>query len=306
MTAVVGRGGDRLTYTRLFDPDADEPPAAADGVERDDGSAYVFDDEDLVLAVNIAIAARRCLLVLGPAGAGKSSLAANVARILGVPYFVQTITSRVQAQDLLWKTDLVRRLNDAQARTLRPDEYYREEGVLWQAFRAQAPALAAGKATSATAPRTSCVVLLDEIDKADADVTDGLLVPLDARSFVGPDGEVVRSGDGQPLIIITSNNERELSKPFLRRCVVATLKPPTRDHLVAVAEAKFGEDALHTAVAALFMQVWGTAHSAGAHEPNTAEFLDAVRSCQEMAIQPGSREWDALERLVLAKEQRGS
>jgi MoxR-like ATPase len=305
MKADGEQGARRLEYRRIFDPQPVDVRDGASEADLDDASVYVFDDEALVLAVNVAVAAGRCLLVLGPAGSGKSSLAANVARILAVPYFVQTITSRTQAQDLLWTTDLVRRLNDAQAHDLQPDEHYQKKGVLWHAFLSKA---GDGNAPFAGAPRTSCVVLLDEIDKAEADVTDGLLVPLDARCFPGPDGEPVHSMDGQPLIIITSNNERDLSKPFLRRCVVATLQPPTKDHLITVANAKFGQSYsnLHAAVADLFMQARDAACATGSHIPNTAEFLDAVRACREMEITPGSQEWDPLARVVLNKEQRGT
>jgi MoxR-like ATPase len=294
-----------LKYRRIFAPETVDVRGAMDASERDDFSVYVFDDETLILAVNVAIATRRCLLVFGPPGSGKSTLAANVARILGVPYFAQTITSRVQAQDLLWQTDFVRRLNDAQVHQLKPDEQYREIGVLWRAFLEGRPKDGAeGSMQAPDHPRTSCVVLLDEIDKAEADVTDGLLVPLDTRSFRGPDGEDVHVQGDDPLIVMTSNNERELSKPFLRRCIVVTLRAPTMYHLIKVAAAKLGphDEDLYEAVAELFVQARAKAQAASTHVPNTAEFLDAVRSCREMNIAPGTLEWKSLQRLVLAKK----
>ena len=104
------------------------------GQDTRDGSVYVYED-DIVLAVRVALATGRPLLLLGPPGSGKSSLAAFVARTMNWNYFEQVVTSRTKAQDLLWSFDIVRRLRDAHANQLHADlEPYVEPRVLWWAF----------------------------------------------------------------------------------------------------------------------------------------------------------------------------
>src|SRR5687767_11401181 len=102
--------------------------------DRRDASVYVYDDH-IRMAVNVALAAERPLLVTGPPGSGKSSLALNVALTLGRHYSEEVITPRTQARDLLWRFDALRRLRDAQANVLKPDDEYIDEGVIWEAFQ---------------------------------------------------------------------------------------------------------------------------------------------------------------------------
>src|SRR5437867_12690489 len=127
-----------MAYMTMFEPkrtrlaDTSEPGDV--GRDLRDGSIYVYNQET-VLAVKVAISTGRPLLLLGPPGSGKSSLAAFVARTMGWNYFEQVITSRIQAQDLQWSFDAVRRLRDAQANKLYDElETYIEPRVLWWAF----------------------------------------------------------------------------------------------------------------------------------------------------------------------------
>lgn len=291
---------DALNYRKTFDPseiDRARPPMDDD---LTDGQVYVFDDEAIILAVNIALATGRPLLVYGPAGSGKSALASNVARILNYKFLPSVITSRTEPRDLLWRLDAIRRLSDAQVGALRGDEYYLERGVIWQAFE---PPEGAGLLNAGRS-----VVLLDEIDKADPDLPDALLGPLGSLEFEGPDGRVVRATSEPPLIIITSNQERSLSRPFLRRCVILTLHVPTVEHLMRVATSRLGPspDSLYESIARLVTTTWASESNASMPGPSTAEYLDAVRACLHLGILVSSPEWDVLSRAVLTKHPEGT
>ena len=173
-----------MTAWPYFDPHAVEAAVPPDDpLAPRDRDVYVFDtDERIVLAVNVAMSIRRPLLIYGPPGCGKSSLAPNVARILRRRYYEEVISSRTEAQDLLWIFDAVRRLRDAQAnRELGGDSAYTEPGAIWWAFDRRS-ALEQGGTEQAQDPavdlKAPAVVLLDEIDKADPDLPNNLLLPL--------------------------------------------------------------------------------------------------------------------------------
>jgi MoxR-like ATPase len=170
-----------------------ETDAAHRGRDTRDGSVYVYDDS-LTMAVRVALATGRPLLLLGPPGSGKSSLAAFVARSMHWNYFEQIITSRTQAKDLMWSFDAVRRLRDAHGGGNPVDllEAYIEPRVLWWAFdlpdardrgakRLPGGSLPSGVTSGKPSGEvrgddSMSVVLLDEIDKADPDVPNDLLV----------------------------------------------------------------------------------------------------------------------------------
>jgi MoxR-like ATPase len=290
-----------MDYRRLYD--ASKAAKAREGPtpkgDLRDGSVYVY-DEDTELAVNVALATGRPLLVTGPPGSGKSSLAPNVAKTAGWRFEQQVISSTTEARDLMWTFDAVRRLRDAQAgdepRELR--EYIRAE-VLWRAFD---PDSAETRGRSRADGATRAVVLLDEIDKADPDVPNNLLVPLGSWEFDVPDLKVKVEADVPPLVILTTNDERELSKPFVRRCVVLTLTRPDRDRLVEIAAAHFpdGDPDLHGRMAEIVLSLGGG--NGSAPPPSTAEFLDAIRACRELEIDPSLEGWETVERLALAKD----
>jgi MoxR-like ATPase len=145
------------------------------------------------------------------------------------------------------------------------------------------------------------VILVDEIDKADPDLPNNLLVPIGEWRVQGPEGPV-EAADGQwPLVVITSNNERDLPNAFLRRCVILSLPRPTKDHLEDVAVAHLGErdDELYAKAATLVLDRAG---APGARAPSTAEFLDFVRACIELELEPDTDEWRRVEQATLAKE----
>jgi MoxR-like ATPase len=312
-----------VEYKKAFDPkpverfDTSGKRAWSRAGDRRDGSVYVYSDE-IVLRVNVALATGRPLLVRGPAGSGKSSLAANVARHMGWRYYEDVISSRTQARDLLWTFDTVRRLNDAQAEhKLNPVSAYVQPGVLWWAFNSQsarAQRLLLDDAGDIQANRYGeamdtqrAVVLLDEIDKADPDVPNNLLVPVGSYEFqVTETGTKIQLADtGPPVLFITTNDERELPAAFLRRCVVLELKPPAddkdyEDWLVKIAQAHFGTKNL---------KLYGTlarrireSRNADGQPPSTAEYLDAVQACQTLGVTtPAHAAWAAIVDATLFK-----
>jgi len=322
-----------LSYKKIFDPGEAQVFGGAEGAagDRRDGLVYVYDQE-IVLAVNVALATSRPLLVRGPSGSGKSSLARNVARFLGWRYYEEVISSRTQARDLLWRFDTLRRLNDAQAQRLKKEVYYVEPGVLWWAFH---PESARRRGLSASglkvlAPKGEAkeflaadpnkgdaheraVVLLDEIDKADPDTPNNLLVPLGSFQFFVTEAEadVKVEPAKAPLVVITSNDERELSNAFLRRCVMLNLQAPGRARLVEIARTHFGdkhEDLYDKVARRMTTRKKGEGEeeeesNGGAPRPSAAEFLDTVRACIELGVWPEAKDktWKALSRVTLSK-----
>ena len=194
-----------LSYHRRLPKMTSEPPAstaALDAPDRRDGRVYLL-SEELRLAVEVALATGRPLLLRGAPGSGKSSLAAFIARNLRYRYYEHTVTATTQAQDLLWRFDTVRRLSDAQVRKADDpplqDADYVEPGVLWWAFdrdsarrrgaaeqheRQEGQAIEPSAELNAERLPDRAVVLIDEIDKADPDVPNGLLEPLSSGSFL--------------------------------------------------------------------------------------------------------------------------
>lgn len=173
-------------------------------------------------ALILAYAARRPLLVRGEAGSGKSQIARAAAAVMGCGQpLVEVIHPRFEALDLLYRLDAVERLADAQDHQLDPtNQKYVKKGRLWEAIEQMRDG------------QRVPVLLIDEIDKADADVPNALLDVLGNRSFAVPplNKVTVRAEGGRlPLIIITTNEERELPAAFVRRCVVLNVNPPDQD-----------------------------------------------------------------------------
>jgi MoxR-like ATPase len=290
--------------------------------DRRDGSVYVMPDE-VALAIEVALVTGRPLLLRGEPGSGKSSLAPYVARERNWRYYEEVVTSRTQPRDLLWRYDSVRRLADAQAHDLQEDYAYVEPGVLWWAM-APASALTCGSGQLdgpqlAVDPRAEinarrdlqgAVVLIDEIDKADPDLPNGLLVPLGSGEFVVSEtGTVVRPGVVRRLIVVTTNEERELPQAFLRRCVVVWLPEPDEERLLAIAKEHSerwnrADQDLARAVAAELLKARQEAVSRAIRPPSIAEFLDALWACRSLEIRVGDPEWDRLRGLTLLKPQQ--
>jgi MoxR-like ATPase len=212
-----------------------------------------------------------------------------------VHYFEEVITPRTQARDLLWRFDAVGRLRDAQADELGPIEQYLRRGVLWEAF---------------VADDKRGVVLLDEIDKADPDVPNSLLVALGSLAFTveETDEPVIASASEPPLVVITTNNGRELPKPFMRRCVLLSLQPPDVPRLLEIADAHdLGQDEkLATSLAERVVELAASASAGGLPEPSAAEYLDALRACRQFKISPESDTWEAIASATLIKRTNGS
>ena len=195
---------------------------------RFDGTSDYVATDDLKVAVNAAIALERPLLVKGEPGTGKTVLAYEVARALGAPLLTWHIKSTTKAQQGLYEYDAVTRLRDSQLGEARVKDVsnYIRPGKLWEAFEAGAAGLRP-------------VLLIDEIDKADIEFPNDLLQELDRMEFfVYETGETIRAAV-RPLVIITSNNEKELPDAFLRRCFFHYIRFPDEETLRAIVEVHF-------------------------------------------------------------------
>ena len=284
---------------RQFDP----PDVVRTTIPRRDGRATDKSDEvvyvfkpSVRLAIEVALATGRPLLVRGAPGWGKSSLAKAASAYLRWDYLSHVISSRTQARDLLWEVDLILRLNDAEAEKLESDwAPYIRPGVLWSAFNPgqaarQSARYAHGAATTTSrTPTPRSVVLLDEIDKADPDVPNNLLVPLGELKFDVPelDLTVQVAPENAPLIIITTNEERDLPAAFLRRCVELRLPAVEGDDgngaqqralLIDIGEQHLDGTLDAATVKRIAQAVLGDAGSstAGTELPSPAELLDTL------------------------------
>ncbi len=205
-------------------------------------------------AVTLALASQRPLLVRGEPGTGKSQLARATAVALGWVLHSNTLHARTEAHDLLYHFDAVRRLADAQAQKLTENERaYWQPQALWQALDWDSACGYGDHAKDKPAP-PGHVVLIDEIDKAPSDVPNGLLEVLGTRCFNIPGLNLAvqaTKGAQWPLVIITTNEERELPAAFLRRCMVLTHSVPQdgyHDFLLQHGQAHFGPGRSHPVV----------------------------------------------------------
>jgi MoxR-like ATPase len=315
-----------MNYKKLFDTTVEprtvqfpsDAAASSAAGDQDEGRIYIYTPE-IELAVNVALATRRPLLLRGPSGSGKSSLAKNVAYIQGWRYYTAVISSRTQAQDLMWRFDNVLRLGDAldAKRQLGDTRSYLEPSVLWWAFD---PVSAGRKGADSSAPvqlsdpspwshsADRAVVLIDEIDKADPDVPNNLLVPLGSFEFRIPEIDLHVRAATPPLVMITTNDERDLPNAFIRRCVVAVLSRPSQQRLREIAMAHFGPDKLgiYGPIASLLEQTAAARERRGQHAPSSAEYLDAIAACMELEIVPGeNKEWAAVMTALFTKPRAG-
>jgi MoxR-like ATPase len=223
---------------------------------------YVASD-DLTIAVNAAVTLQRPLLVKGEPGTGKTELARQVAEALRLPLIEWHVKSTTKAQQGLYEYDAVSRLRDSQLGDARVHEVrnYIRKGKLWQAFEA------VGRV----------VLLIDEIDKADIEFPNDLLQELDRMEFhVYETGETVKARH-RPVVIITSNNEKELPDAFLRRGFFHYIRFPDADTLAAIVRVHFPDikDQLLTAALTQFYELREVPGLK--KKPSTSEVLDWLR-----------------------------
>ncbi|WP_322994479.1 MoxR family ATPase [Castellaniella sp.] len=230
---------------------------------RFEGTDQYVATDALKTAVNAALVLQRPLLVKGEPGTGKTMLAEEVARALGRPLLQWHIKSTTKAQQGLYEYDAVSRLRDSQLGEARVHDIrnYIVQGVLWQAFSSDTP----------------CVVLIDEIDKADIEFPNDLLRELDRMEFHVYETRETIQARHRPLILITSNNEKDLPDAFLRRCFFHYIDFPDRTALadiVAVHYPELRQDILTAAMDAFFR----LRDTPGLKKrPSTSEFLDWLR-----------------------------
>jgi MoxR-like ATPase len=230
---------------------------------RFSGTASYIAGDELKTAVNAAIALERPLLIKGEPGTGKTLLAQEVAAALDAPLIAWHIKSTTRAQQGLYEYDAVSRLRDSQLGDARVSDIrnYIRRGKLWDAF------------THPTRP----VLLIDEIDKADIEFPNDLLLELDRMEFhVYETGETVKA-ERRPIVVITSNNEKDLPDAFLRRCFFHYIRFPDAETMRAIVDAHYPglkprliEEALH--------QFFSVRETPGLKKkPTTSELLDWIK-----------------------------
>ncbi|NTJ62970.1 MoxR family ATPase [Agrobacterium rhizogenes] len=243
------------------------------------GTADYIADKDLMVAVNAAIRLERPLLVKGEPGTGKTELARQVAAALGLDLIEWNVKSTTKAQQGLYEYDAVSRLRDSQLGDIRVHDVrnYIRQGKLWQAF---------------TSPK-KCVLLIDEIDKADIEFPNDLLQELDRMEFhVYETGETIQAAI-RPIVIITSNNEKELPDAFLRRCFFHYIRFPDMETLKRIVEVHYPgikQSLVHAALTQFFeiRDVSGLKK-----KPSTSEALDWIRLLVADDVDPATLRADA-------------
>lgn len=244
------------------------PPSS----QRFEGSQSYVATDDLKLAVNAAMALQRPLLIKGEPGTGKTMLAEEVAAALKMPLLQWHIKSTTKAQQGLYEYDAVSRLRDSQLgdEKVKNIRNYIVKGVLWQAFEADEPT----------------VLLIDEIDKADIEFPNDLLREIDRMEFYVYETRELIKAKHRPLVIITSNNEKELPDAFLRRCFFHYIAFPdaqTMQNIVAVHHPNIKQDLLDSALKAFYQM---RSMPGLKKKPSTSELIDWLKLLLTEEIDP--------------------
>jgi len=225
-------------------------------------SGYVATD-DLKLAVNAAITLQRPLLIKGEPGTGKTMLAEEVASGLGMPLLQWHVKSTTKAQQGLYEYDAVSRLRDSQLGDERVKDIhnYIVKGVLWQAFESE----------------QASVLLIDEIDKADIEFPNDLLREIDRMEFFVYETRQLIRARRRPIVVITSNNEKELPDAFLRRCFFHYIRFPDRETMQRIVDVHF-PDIKPTLLSAALESFFQIRDLPGLKKkPSTSELLDWLK-----------------------------
>jgi MoxR-like ATPase len=248
------------------------------------GTERYIATEELMAAVNAALVLSRPLLIKGEPGTGKTLLAAEIARSLSMPLFEWHIKSTTKAQQGLYEYDAVSRLRDSQLGDARVKDIrnYIVKGNLWEAFDCE----------------SKPVLLIDEIDKADIEFPNDLLRELDRMEFhVYETRETVRARH-RPLMVITSNNEKELPDAFLRRCFFHYIRFPDEATMTRIVDVHFPglkRDLLHEALRA-FYTVRDTPGLK--KKPTTSELLDWIKLLLAEDIPPEALRSDDTRKII--------
>ncbi|MFC5342864.1 AAA family ATPase [Brevundimonas staleyi] len=240
--------------------------------DRFEGTSNYIATQDLKIAVNAAVALERPLLIKGEPGTGKTVLAYEMARALNAPLITWHIKSTTKAHNGLYEYDAVSRLRDSQLGEERVKDVrnYLKPGKLWEAF------------TSETRP----ILLIDEIDKADIEFPNDLLQELDRMEFyVHETDETIRAAV-RPIVVITSNNEKELPDAFLRRCFFHYIRFPDDETMKAIIEVHFPgiKPRLVSEALKTFYEIRDTPGLK--KKPSTSELLDWLKLLMVDDVQP--------------------
>ncbi|KZY55207.1 AAA family ATPase [Erythrobacter sp. HI0063] len=231
--------------------------------QRFEGTSSYIATEDLKVAVNAAVTLRRPLLVKGEPGTGKTVLAHEIAKAVNAPLIEWNVKSTTKAQQGLYEYDAVARLRDGQLGDERVHDIsnYIKKGKLWEAF------------TSEQLP----VLLIDEIDKADIEFPNDLLQELDRMSFDVYETHQTIAAKERPIVVITSNNEKELPDAFLRRCFFHYIKFPDRETMREIIDVHF-PDIQKTLVTRAMDMFYELREVPGLKKkPSTSELLDWLK-----------------------------
>jgi MoxR-like ATPase len=232
-------------------------------MQRFEGTRNYLATDDLKVAVNAAVLLRRPLLVKGEPGTGKTVLAHEIAKATGAPLIEWNVKSTTKAQQGLYEYDAVARLRDGQLGDERVHDIrnYIRQGKLWEAF---------------TSPQLP-VLLIDEIDKADIEFPNDLLQELDRMSFdVYETGERIEAKE-RPIVVITSNNEKDLPDAFLRRCFFHYIKFPDRETMQSIIDVHF--PGIQKVLVAKAMEIFYAVRDVPGlkKKPSTSELLDWLK-----------------------------